>query len=515
MLNFRKFSTFLKSEKLIITLLICAYLLPIWLFKYVPTQDGPSHIYNAQVLKEYRNPDYNFSEHYDLNLSLFPNWLSHILLVILLTVFSPIVAEKILLSIYIIVFPISIFYFLGSIKQGKNLLGFMSFLFIYNYLFLMGFYSFAISMPLFFLILGYWWRHKEHITTKRVVLLNLFMVIIYFAHLISHILIVMSISLLAILYFRKRIRGILTAFVCIFPSCILILIYLPSSDLLSGETPQIGLSRIPLLLKELVSMRVLVSYNEYQSIIAYLVSATILYLFIHTLWKEKIDRKESFIERFSTKDCFLFIFFVMLILYLILPWSVGPGGWVNDRIAILALIGILAWFREGDSRRWKRIFLILIVLISLINIAYIGYYCKILNEELDEFTSGVQVIGKNKTILPFFFDGFGKSSRVGIFVNAANYYSLNNGGINLGNYEILFDYFPTRYKESFEPPAPGKEWVVTVHWQPTEIDIRGYSANIDYLLIWGDVGPAMSDDIQSSYSMIVSNGRLKIFQPER
>ena len=259
----------------------------------------------------------------------------------------------------------------------------------------------------------------------------------------------------------------------------------------------------------------MVSYNDYQYIIAYLVAVSILYLFIHTLWKEKINRKVSFAERLSSKDCFLIVFFAMLILYLILPWTVGPGGWVNDRIAILAFLGILAWFREGDSKKWKRVFVALIVLISLINIAYIGYYCKTLNEELDEYTSGVQVIGKNKTILPFFFDGFGGSSRVGIFVNAANYYCLDNGGINLGNYEILFDYFPTRYKESFVPPAPGKEWVVTVHWQPAEIDILGYSPNIDYLLTWGDIDPTMSDDIQAGYDVIASNGKLRIFEPKR
>lgn len=513
-MNVRGILTFLNSEKLIIALLICVYLLPVWLFKYFPTQDGPSHIYNVQVLKEYGNPDYNFREHYDLNLSLFPNWLSHILLLFLMTLFPPIIAEKIFLSIYIIVFPISIFYFLNSIERGKNLIGFMSFLFIYNYLFLMGFYSFAISVPLFFLILGYWWKHKENITVKRIVILNLFMTALYFAHLISHIIIVMSISFLSILYFRRRIRKILITLGCVLPSSILALIYLPSSDLLSGETPQIGLSRIPQLLKELVSMRVLVSYNENQSIIAYLVSVSMLYLFIHTLWKEKINRKGGFFERFSSKDCFLFLCFMMLILYLILPWSMGPGGWINDRIAILAALGILAWFREGDSRKWKGAFTVLVILISLVNIAYITYYCKILDDELHEYTSEVQKIGNNKVILPFFFDGFGKSSRVGIFVNAANYYCLNNGGINLGNYEVLFDYFPVKFKESFKPPIEGKEWVVAVHWRPADIDICEYSANIDYLLIWGEPDPVTSENIQECYSLVASNGRLKIFKPE-
>jgi len=203
----------------------------------------------------------------------------------------------------------------------------------------------------------------------------------------------------------------------------------------------------------------------------------------------------------------------MLAMYLILPWSMGPGGWINDRIAILASIGILAWFREGDSRKWKHTFVVLVTLVSLINIAYITYYCKILNEELDEYTSEVQIIEDNKTVLPFFFDGFGSSSRVGIFVNAANYYCLDNGGINLGNYEVLFDYFPVKFNESFKPPIEGKEWVVAVHWQPGDIDICEYSDNIDYLVIWGEPDPVTSENIRKCYSLITSNGKLKIFKP--
>jgi hypothetical protein len=260
-------------------------------------------------------------------------------------------------------------------------------------------------------------------------------------------------------------------------------------------------------------MRILISYNEDQSKIAYLVSALMLYLFIHTLWKEKIACKGSFIKRFTHKDYFLLIFFVMFILYLILPWSLGPGGWINDRIAILASIVILAWFSEGDSIRWKRIFLILVALISFANVAYIGYYCKILNAELNEYTSFTKIIEKNKVILPFFFDANGKSLRVGIFVNAVNYYCLDNGGINLGNYEVQFDYFPINFKKSFQPPVQEKEWVQTVHWRPAEIDICGYSGNIDYLIIWGKPEQTTAGAIQRCYSLIASKGNMKIFKP--
>lgn len=501
-------------KKLIIALLVCAYLVPVWLYKYFPTQDGPSHLYNSQVLKEYRNPEYNFRDVYDLNLSLFPNWISHISLVALMNVFSPLTSEKVFLTIYIILFPLSIFYFLNSLHRGKDAAGFIGFLFIYNYLFLMGFYSFAISMPLFFFVLGYWWKNKDSVNVKKALLLSLLFLVIYFSHLMSYVVAVIAISILSVIYYRKRIKEILiTLACCIFPSGIPLLLYLPSSVLLSRGAPKIVLSRSPRLLREFVSMRILVSYSEDQSKIAYLVSAFMLYLFIYTLWKEKIARKGSFLKRFTKKDIFLLVFFVLLSLYLILPWTLGPGGWINDRMAILASVLILAWFAEIDSRRWKRVFIALVVLLSLVNIVYIGYYCKILNTELDEYMSGKEMIQKNKVILPFFFDIGGSSKRIRIIGNAANYYCLDNGGINLGNYELLFDYFPLKLKESFQTPVEGKNWVSTVHWRPAKVDICAYSDNLGYLLIWGEPPPTISTAIQNCYHLMISNGRLKIFEP--
>ena len=82
--------------------LLVIHLLPVWGFKYFPTQDGASHIYNAYVLKEYYNhKNYWLREVYELNPTLFPNWTSHALLLLLLYIFPPLICEKIVLTLYI------------------------------------------------------------------------------------------------------------------------------------------------------------------------------------------------------------------------------------------------------------------------------------------------------------------------------------------------------------------------------------------------------------------------------
>ena len=506
------FSRFDKKESLLIGALIIAYLLPIWLFTYFPTQDGVSHVYNSQILTEYNNPEYPFRDYYEINWYPFPNWLSHFSLAVLMFIFPSLIAEKIFLSLYVILFPLAIAYFLNAVQRGRQALVVLSFTFVYNYLFLMGFYNFAVSVPLFFLALGYWWKHKDAMNRNRIILLNLLIVITYFAHLISYAFILFSIGLLALLHFKRDFKRILMTGCYLLPAAGLLLVYLPTSDLLAGEPPEFGLERVGELFANLIGMHVLVSYTEPPSWISVAVSVFVIFLVGATLWK---NRKGPTAEHTGQK-AFLCLTGVLLGLHFILPNSIGPGGWVNDRLAILATLAIFAWFRGFENHQWKRAWTTVVTLLALVNLIYVGVLFKNLNAEIREFNAFVQRVEKNSVILPLHFDPSGSSERVGIFVNAANYYCLDNGCINLGNYEIQFDYFPIRFNADFETPLAEKEWVQIVHWQPEEIDLCDYADNVDYLLLWGTPDePIVAEAIAACYTLIASEGKLKLYKGQR
>ena len=156
------------------------------------------------------------------------------------------------------------------------------------------------------------------------------------------------------------------------------------------------------------------------------------------------------------------------------------------------------------------------MLLAVVNIVYVGVVFKNLNTEIHQFNAFVQRVGTNKIILPLHFDPRGSSERVGIFVNAANYYCLDNGCINLGNYEIQFDYFPVRFNAEFERPLDEKEWVQTVHWEPERIDLCAYADNVDYLLLWDTPDPPIvTEAIEACYTLIASEGRLRLYSGKR
>ena len=74
-------------------------LVPVWAPVYFPTSDGPSHLYNAFVMRElllhHGGP---IAETYAIDWHPYPNVLCHIVLAMLLGIFSGAVAEKILVS---------------------------------------------------------------------------------------------------------------------------------------------------------------------------------------------------------------------------------------------------------------------------------------------------------------------------------------------------------------------------------------------------------------------------------
>lgn len=501
---------FKKSSYLIIALIVI-YLLPIWMFDYFPTQDGVSHVYNAQIITEYNNSNYEFNDYYEINWFPFPNWLSHISLALLMYIFPSLIAEKIFLSLYVILFPLAIRYFLNAVQSDRDSLVILSFTFIYNYLLLMGFYNFAVSVPLFFLTLGYWWKHKDKLRTIHVILLNLLIILIYFAHLISYVFCLFSIVLLATIHYWRNIKKILLTVCSIIPAGLMFLIYLPTSDLTEGGLPKLNLGRIWELLENLVGMRVLIAYNQHQQWFSYAVFGLITILSIWTIWENRRTSQ----EKSTGKTTFLILFIVLIALYLVLPNSIGPGGWVNDRILILATLTILACFSFGENIRLKQIFTGVVTFLAVANVLYICILCSNLNKELRHFNAFIDKVEDNSIILPLQFKPKGDSLRVGIFVNAANYYCLDNGCINLGNYEVQFDYFPIRFKPDFETPTDEKEWVQTVHWRVERIDLCNYADNVDYLLLWGTTeNEKIMKEIQECYDLISSENDLKLYKPK-
>src|SRR5205809_8067989 len=86
------------SARLYVAVAIVA-VVPIWSTRYLPTVDGPSHVYNSWILHELiRGAQGPVAQWFRINWHPNPNWLGHAVMALLMFVVPPVVAEKLLVT---------------------------------------------------------------------------------------------------------------------------------------------------------------------------------------------------------------------------------------------------------------------------------------------------------------------------------------------------------------------------------------------------------------------------------
>ena len=517
---------------IIVFVMLVLHLLPVWGFKYFPTQDGASHIYNSYVVKEYhKHENYRLREVYDLNATIFPNWTSHALLVVLLYVFPPLVCEKIVLTLCIGLLPFSLFYFLNSIAKRNVVFGLLGFLFAYNYLLHMGFYNFVLSMSLFFFAMGYWWKVKDELRLSNIVVIYILLLATYLTHYHSYALLVMSLTFFALFSsgydalrgvwgyretsepLRSRLKdGVialkptLTFLGALVPAYfILFSYYFYLSNTHGGDSEHKGFEWLN---DYFFGMKSLVSFRDDHVLIGRVLLVFFAVAFVLTVvnrvrqyhrFRESEEWKETG-ERFWTRvvtqmDGFLIMSVLITAMFFIVPWSGYSGGWINDRFHLYIFLILLPFFAINLHRYVNYAVAGVIIALSLWHLGYNVHTYTLLNRDI---TTALSLVGMTEedTILtsePGEWGGFSDSlgfepKYVEPFGHLECLLATHKGIGYLDNYEANTDHFPLKYKEK--------------------------ELTADYAIIWrteyGDVA-----GLEEEYELIDSNDYNRLYRRKR
>ena len=512
--------------------LMVVHLLPVWGFKYFPTQDGASHIYNAYVVKEYhKHENYRLREVYELNATVFPNWTSHALLVLLLYVFPPLVCEKIVLTLCIGLLPLSLLYFLNGVQKRNMVFGLLGFLFAYNYLLHMGFYNFVLSMSLFFFTLGYWWRVKDKLGLINIMVIYVLLLATYLTHYHSYALLIMSLTFFALFSsgydalrgmwgyketsqplaqrFKEgltKLKPALTFIGSLIPAYFILFSYYFYLTNAHGEDG--NHKGFAWLNDYFFGMKSLVSFRDDHVLIGrvLLVFFTIAFVLtvINRIWQCYQFRKseewketgERLWMRFVTQmDGFLLMAIFITAMYFIAPWSGYSGGWINDRFHLYIFLVLLPFFAVNLHRYANYGVAGIIIVLSLWHLGYNVHTYTLLNRDIANALS-LEGMDEKDTILmstPGEWGGFSDSlgfqpKYVEPFGHIECLLATHKGIGYLDNYEANTDHFPLQYKQK-ELPA-------------------------DYAIIWrteyGDVA-----GLEEEYELIDSNDYNRLYRRKR
>ena len=508
-----------------VIVMMVLHLLPIWGFKYFPTQDGASHIYNSYVVKEYHNHEnYRLREVYELNATVFPNWTSHALLLLLLYIFPPLVCEKIVLTLCIGLLPLSLLYFLNGVQKRNRVFGLLGFLFAYNYLLHMGFYNFVLSMSLFFFTLGYWWRVKDKLGLINIVVIYVLLLVTYLTHYHSYALLIMSLTFFAL--YRSaydalrgmwgyketsqplaqrfkdgltRLKPALTFIGSLIPAYFILFSYY--FYLTNAHGDEGNHKGFEWLNDYFFGMKSLVSFRDDHVLIGRVLLVFFAVAFVLTVinrirqysqFRESEEWKETG-ERFwlrivTQMDGFLIMAVFITAMYFIAPWSGYSGGWINDRFHLYIFLVLLPFFAVNLHRYANYGVAGVIIVLSLWHLGYNVHTYAMLNRDIANALS-LEGMDEKDTILtstPGEWGGFSDSlgftpKYVEPFGHIECLLATHKGIGYLNNYEANTDHFPLQYKETEQYKAKELPADYAIIWRTEYNDVAGLEEEYELL----------------------------------
>lgn len=507
-------------ENLLFLGMIVAHLIPLWAFRYFPSQDGPAHLENAAIVREYHDPARTaFRAYYVFNQRFTPNWAGHLALAGLVSVMPPLVAEKVFLSGYVILLPVAVRYAVAAVGRDSGFLALLGFPFVYNYLLHMGFYTFSYSLAMFFFVSGYWLKHRQRFGLRETVTLAMLSLLLYFCHIVSTVTAFLEIVLMTgwLLFpdlarqMRRRrsarqslptVTTLLRPLYALVPTCLLAAMFLvrnQQSRLSWEDKPP-----LKTMLKELVSLHSLVSYEEQEVWAARAVVCLFGGIIAYLLVSRRVPLRLTFWNGFAL------VVAMYIVIYLAGPSAVSSGSYIHERMSLYPFLVLILWFAAQSygpvARRSIQALAIAAsgVLLGLHSAAY-GR----LDGYITEYLSAIPHIAPNTTLLPISFsrvnapDGRPISLRIDVFLNEAGYIAVERHVVDLGNYEASqTPFFPTVFRPSLNPG-------VQLHYAPLDSASGEFRAlptgllcyprrtggRIDYVLIWGVRGQDRERDV--------------------
>jgi hypothetical protein len=513
------------GEKVIFCLLVLCYLVPLWAFRYIPTQDGPSHLANAEIMKKYNDAGAEYlRSHYVVNLKPIPNLLYHLILAGLLYLFKPLVAEKVLLSAYVIIFAYAL-RALGKAAGGRaGPAAFLVFPIIFSFPFHMGFFGFMFSLAFATFGIAYYWQRRGEAAARLFVKLNALAFVIFFFHLLGWVVFIGGVILLAwldaareVLDARRsggsaalphrRLLGKLAVPLYLAPAGAWGLYYVLGRQ--AGFVDYRGAAWLVKYMFRLETLRVFVPTQKWPATaLAVAIGAAVIAALGVAVYRFA-KRKSRPAKGGGPAWIWGAVVVAALALYAAAPDAAVSGGFISNRLSLLPLIAASAWVAAAGGKLIRRFLFVIGPTLALAYVATVFVEYRGMNADLREFNTGHCCFAGECTILPIICT---REPRPGCAVHymehAGSYYTIGNYNVDLLNYEADNRNFPVAWRVGPLPIG----WGGAPDGTPIYV-IDGIYGDVDYLICWR-VNPFVSGmrEMFAHYRLVHSTTHVMILR---
>jgi uncharacterized membrane protein YqhA len=455
-----------RRERLLFALLLALVILPVWLFQYFPAWDSPLHLHMADVMARYGEPGAEILTEYLIpNQTLEPNLAIYYILLFFSSVFDLYTAEKILLTLYAVLLACGARYAIAGIEPRASVLSLLFIPTIFTMFIHMGLYNYCLSVALYLLVFGFWYRRRAAMTPTTLAVLAIAGLLLVLVHLLGFVLLMVTVG--AITLFdalhgaRSQPREALLALarrslelgLAMLPGVVVVAsFFLRHGMEAEGEFVQ---DRLDLLLR-LAAMDHLYSFARIEVLLyvpfVLLVGGLVVWAAVRR-WRDG--------RRLQTQDGLVFAALVVLLLYFFLPLTTKDVP-VSQRLLPFLFALVFFWLATLGPGPWLRRSVVAVV--AVVCVATTGYrlwqYDR-LNGFLAEYTSAADWIEPDSTLLPIHFwhesdasSGRRLTWRINPLYHAPGHIGVARNVINLRNLFLspeVLGYFPMRYRPHRDP----------------------------------------------------------------
>lgn len=487
---------------------------PVWGVEYFVNQDGSAHIHSAYLMTEILRGNPFFSDTYVLNSICVPNSSVHIILALLLQVFSAFTTTKIVVCGLFagVVASVGWLRFATVGTDGLKTSLFIGAAIAFNWLWLIGFYNFIFSVIILAITLGIYWKWRERITAFRAAILILLFISAYFSHIIGFAILAGSVVVLALSSAATgRYKTVMLTLVCLLPVVPLILCYMSMSADGSSVFP------VWRSLTETFSLSNL--FNQIRAADPFAIISRTSFPFVETpekwfviftpsLWMTVaiIILLMNAIRARPISTYFSNVYFPFAVLFVLAAvisvlgpddFGLSHGGLIRQRIVLCGLIFFVPLFRAAGSNTLKWVVQACLALVILFQTAALWDYSVRADRVAREYIAARPAMAALRSLASITIYEKGPRFRAGPEPLLNLYYSIGRDLAVWDNYECGVAIFPVRQKYK---PDEGFTLQITssnVLWvnEPTrifrerlaELDLALASdgGRIDALLVWG------------------------------
>jgi hypothetical protein len=488
------------------------YVMPFWVVHFVPTMDGPCHLYNAWALRHYGDSAHYplLSRYYEVDARPFPNWLTHLLLAGLMWSVPPVVSEKLLASGYVLLLMGGLWYLAGAVEIERRWLAFLGFLFVFNLPWQCGFYNFCYSLGLFVIAVGYWWRRRDRFDLGVAVKLNLLLWLCYFAHIVSSILALLAIAVLWLATLRRtNFKRRLVQIGALAPQAALPLWFV----LVQGGSPSPAHIAFAGLWHDFVHFSVFFGLKDQTRFGVVLEVVFVLLIALSIGCRLRAWRRR---EAGAAGDLgFLVLAAACAVLFFVAPEGMSGGLLLPMRLAAYPWLILIPWLAPGLRGHAKAAAVGVLALLAGLNLCYVVRCYRQLDSVMVRFTRGLDAVENNTVVVPLLFNRYdGGCSQVGYLDHAIDHAAIAKGLVDWDNYEAVGapreHHFPLRFKDSASHETN------TIEATPENAEPRELKEQVDYVYCWKmPPGQRIGRRLRHNFALVGDSGDSQLFRSPR